>query len=316
MDLLKIGKYIAKKRRDLNLTQEQLAEQLGKSAKSVSKWERGVCLPDAAIYLELCHILGISLNEFFAGEDLEPKDLETKSEENILAIAKAGIKTSRKLKKLLIIVFILMIVITGSLSTVILKQGVIATTNYIEPIPPDSREMQMFNLVHDGIGGCFYEYAVDDNAKKGTITKWTYQNGKLIEKTVMLTSYFQDGGVPSSIVGITPSSIEEGYRQVDVILVDNNGRARSSGEMISDKHLSEQYGCVAQTYPDRRDLGAGEDYALLVLYFGKNKIHSAPIDFVEESARRGEDYCEDIKENPYSVLFTVRFDDELDEDEQ
>ena len=65
MDLVKIGKYIASKRKSLGMTQKQLAEKLGMSDKSVSKWERGVCLPDVSFYKELCSILGISLNEFF-----------------------------------------------------------------------------------------------------------------------------------------------------------------------------------------------------------------------------------------------------------
>ena len=57
MDLIKIGKYIAEKRKALGLTQKQLAEQLGMSDKSVSKWERGICLPDVSVYMELCGIL-------------------------------------------------------------------------------------------------------------------------------------------------------------------------------------------------------------------------------------------------------------------
>lgn len=65
MDLIKIGTYIAGKRKTLGMTQKQLAEQLGMSDKSVSKWERGICLPDVALYAELCQILGISINEFF-----------------------------------------------------------------------------------------------------------------------------------------------------------------------------------------------------------------------------------------------------------
>ena len=51
MDLIKIGKYIAGKRKSLGMTQKQLAEKLGMSDKSVSKWERGVCLPDVSLYL-------------------------------------------------------------------------------------------------------------------------------------------------------------------------------------------------------------------------------------------------------------------------
>ena len=56
MDLVKIGKYIAGKRKALRMTQKQLAEKLNMSDKSVSKWERGICLPDVSVYMELCGI--------------------------------------------------------------------------------------------------------------------------------------------------------------------------------------------------------------------------------------------------------------------
>ena len=62
MDLIKIGKYIAGKRKSLGMTQKQLAEKLGMSDKSVSKWERGICLPDVGYemyiisYIYLCGI--------------------------------------------------------------------------------------------------------------------------------------------------------------------------------------------------------------------------------------------------------------------
>ena len=82
MDLIKIGKYIAFKRKEQGLTQKQLAEKLNMSDKSVSKWERGICLPDVSVYLELCKILDISINEFLAGEDIPKETIEQKAEEN------------------------------------------------------------------------------------------------------------------------------------------------------------------------------------------------------------------------------------------
>lgn len=57
MDLIKIGAYIAEKRRALGITQVELARQLGMSDKSVSKWERGICLPDVSIYIQLLRFL-------------------------------------------------------------------------------------------------------------------------------------------------------------------------------------------------------------------------------------------------------------------
>ena len=70
MDQEKIGKFISECRREKQITQEQLAEQLGITSKSVSKWETGNCLPDASKYKTLCEILGITINELFSGERL------------------------------------------------------------------------------------------------------------------------------------------------------------------------------------------------------------------------------------------------------
>ena len=63
-----IGKFIAECRKKKNLTQEQLAEKLNISKNAVSKWERGLNMPDISIMQELCSILDISLNELFNGE--------------------------------------------------------------------------------------------------------------------------------------------------------------------------------------------------------------------------------------------------------
>lgn len=68
MDQKKIGLFIATCRKKKGLTQKQLAEKLSVTDKSVSKWERGIHLPDASLYISLCEILGITISEFFLGE--------------------------------------------------------------------------------------------------------------------------------------------------------------------------------------------------------------------------------------------------------
>ena len=81
MDQLKIGKFIAECRKQKNLTQMQLAEKLGITDKAISKWERGIAMPDSSIMLELCDILGISVNELLSGDMIDMKEYEKKSEE-------------------------------------------------------------------------------------------------------------------------------------------------------------------------------------------------------------------------------------------
>lgn len=73
MNQVAIGNFIGKKRKELNLTQAQLAEKLGVSNKTVSKWENGKCMPDYGIIQPLCAELGISVSELMDGEE-QPQD--------------------------------------------------------------------------------------------------------------------------------------------------------------------------------------------------------------------------------------------------
>ena len=83
MNQEKIGKFIVECRKEKNLTQEQLAEKLGVSAKSVSRWENGKTMPDYTIIEDLTKVLGFSMNEFFYGERISEDELEKVSEENL-----------------------------------------------------------------------------------------------------------------------------------------------------------------------------------------------------------------------------------------
>ena len=67
MDAGKTGKFIAKKKKDLNMTQNELAEKLHITDKAVSKWERGLSFPDISILIPLAEILNISLYDLLKG---------------------------------------------------------------------------------------------------------------------------------------------------------------------------------------------------------------------------------------------------------
>ena len=97
MNLDKIGKFISNCRKDKKLTQEQITEKLGISDRAVSKWERGLCLPDASIMLPLCEILGINVNELLSGEMINNKDYNKKAEENLLEMAKKEEEQNKKM---------------------------------------------------------------------------------------------------------------------------------------------------------------------------------------------------------------------------
>lgn len=88
MDRVRIGGFIAACRRKKNITQEQLAEMLGITNKSVSKWENGICLPDVLLFEPLCAILDITINELFAGRKNQDEAYKRIADGNLMDMLK------------------------------------------------------------------------------------------------------------------------------------------------------------------------------------------------------------------------------------
>ncbi len=84
MNQEKIGKFIALCRKDAKMTQQELAEKLGVTDKSVGNWENGRNMPDLSLFKPLCDILGITINELLSGERIDKKVYQEKFEENII----------------------------------------------------------------------------------------------------------------------------------------------------------------------------------------------------------------------------------------
>lgn len=88
MDQIRIGRFIAECRKNAELTQAQLAERLHVTDKAVSKWETGRSMPDAAIMLELCAALNITVNELLCGERMDAAAITAQNKQLLLDITK------------------------------------------------------------------------------------------------------------------------------------------------------------------------------------------------------------------------------------
>ena len=97
MDQIKIGKFIASRRKEQGMTQAALAEKLGISDKAVSKWETGKSMPDSGIMLELCEFLEITVNELLSGEKIMTEVYDKRAEENLLAMRQEVEEKNRQL---------------------------------------------------------------------------------------------------------------------------------------------------------------------------------------------------------------------------
>lgn len=97
MDQVKIGMFIADCRKKAKLTQLQLAEKLGITDRAISKWETGKSLPDSSIMLELCGMLGITVNDLLSGEVVTMDHYNKELENNLLEMVKQKQEADRKL---------------------------------------------------------------------------------------------------------------------------------------------------------------------------------------------------------------------------
>ncbi len=117
MDLAKIGKFIADRRKAKKLTQVQLAEKLMVSEKTISKWECGNGFPDTTLMLPLCEVLEISANELLCGKSLSNEEFKNTADKNIVALKRAN----EHLSKLLLLsewfvgIFSVLIILAGTI---------------------------------------------------------------------------------------------------------------------------------------------------------------------------------------------------------
>ncbi len=114
MNQIKIGKFIAEERKNKNLTQLDLANILGVSDRSVSKWENGKCLPDISLFEPICNEFNISVSEFLAGERNKEKKSDNKEVINFIKQTK-----KKGTHKFIVLGIISILLITFVLSTVI-----------------------------------------------------------------------------------------------------------------------------------------------------------------------------------------------------
>lgn len=294
MDLVKIGKYIAEKRKGLGLTQKQVAEKLGMSDKSVSKWERGVCLPDVSVYMELCDLLGIGINEFVAGEDISQENIRKKSEDNLIQVATDSKQRQKHLKQVIAVLIILAILATATIGVGIYQ--FIRPQNYILAVEQDSVEMKTAQLL-SGVDGAFlFRYTASDQFKTLTLYISEYQSGERISKEKMVAS-FEDTGAPSNGMMIIVPDFEK--FTVKVVLADDFSKLSTDIPILDDVQDRAYYGRSATHIEEKTEIKYEEEQGLVALIYDNDSMSVIPIQEFERGEVRSD--------NDYMYYFSCQF---------
>lgn len=295
MDLIKIGKYIAFKRKEQGLTQKQLAEKLNMSDKSVSKWERGICLPDVSVYLELCKILDISINEFLAGEDIPKETIEQKAEENIIQITKDN-KNKQKYLKKIIRLLIVMLVVFIFITSIFIYKKLTQPQNYIEPYLEKSTEMQTANMLSNHPGDILlFHYNSKKDFDSLTMYLTQYQKGKKISDKEICTFYNN----PSKGTNTGNIALVVDYEASTLKIIDAFEDGYYVAEGISFlENISNYDVWDYNQIEEKTSIKYGKKQMLVALSYGKNHVTSLPIKELETNKK--------IK-NDYTCILSIKF---------
>ena len=108
MDQEKIGKFIDEMRKKKNITQQQLAEKLGVSDRTIGNWENGRNMPDLSLFKPLCQELNITLNDLMSGEKVQDQEYQEKFEENVIKTIAYSNKKITKYNHIISLILIIM----------------------------------------------------------------------------------------------------------------------------------------------------------------------------------------------------------------
>ena len=296
MDLVKIGKYIAGKRKALGMTQKQLAEKLNMSDKSVSKWERGICLPDVSVYMELCEILGISINEFLAGEDIDAENVEKKSEDNIIQVAKDSKKKQKNLKSILAVVTTFAVIMVLVLGAVFVHK-VMEPKNYITAVDRTSAEMKTAELLSGADGAYLFNFYAKEEYKTLTIYLSEYQAGELINKSKVADLDYD--GLESAKRGVIAVIPDFELFRVKLIIADDYSKCSTDFPILENVENREYYGRSATQVEGEVPIQRDTEQGLMALIYGEDGLETIPVKEMEQGNFR--------EKNDYVYYLSFRF---------
>ena len=113
MDQEKIGRFIASVRKEKNITQNELAEKLGVSDRTIGNWENGRNMPDVSLFKPLCEELDVTLNDLLSGEKVSEKRYQERLEENIISVIGYSNKKIEKNNNTIDFIFIIFCVLSS-----------------------------------------------------------------------------------------------------------------------------------------------------------------------------------------------------------
>ena len=205
------------------------------------------------MYLELCEILGISLNEFLAGEDIEVTNVEKKSEDTLIQISKDSSHKQRYLKKIIAVLLI-------AVGAFAITLGIMACNklrqpqNYIEAVDPDSVEMKTAELLSGIDGTMMFRYNSKDTFQALYVYLSEYHSGKRVSHKRDFDNF-----------------------TAKLIAADEYSKYMTETPILEGVANREYYGRSATSIENKSTIEYGTEQGLAALIYGEQGVSSLPI---------------------------------------
>lgn len=268
-----LNENIKRLRKLKGLSQEELAIKLNVVRQTVSKWENGVCLPDVSVYKELCSILGISLNEFLAGEDIAQENIIQKSETNIIEVIRDNINKQKCLKVMRCILVFIFICVVSVIGFTIYRLK--KPQNYISPVAKDSIEMQTAELLAGSDGAFVYKFITTNKYKKLKLHICRYESGKLSDQDKVEMGFEDSGSPKSGEIVMVPDF--DNY-VIKLIISGDGNKLSTEIPILENVEDREYYGRAATEIKSVVDVKYNEQQPLIAFVYDNDEMSVPTLD--------------------------------------
>lgn len=246
--------------------------------------------------MELCEALGISINEFLAGEDISGDNIAKSSENNLLQILKDGAARQRILKRVIFVLAVLLILAAQVLGIYIYRA--VRPQNFIYPMDSSSTEMQTAKLLSGPDGAFLYKYKATDEFKTITLLVAEYHDGKLIkEETAAALDYDKSIGSPKEGVIVIIPDFES--FEVKLIFAEKGATLSAAYPILANVKDRDTYGRASSQIDQKRDIKYDSEQGVLALIYDNDEMSVPGIKSFENG--------EIPKEDDYIYYFKLKF---------
>ena len=234
------------------------------------------------MYLELCKILGITINEFLAGEDISEENLTEKAEDNLIQVAKDS-KHRQKHLKGMIAVLALTAVLAIAATGVMWYRSVRTPKNFIAPYSMDSPEMNIARILSGPDGAMLFQYSADETFRTMTLYLAEYHYSEQVSKTEIAGLGYDDfSDVTSMSKGMIALIPDFEAFQVDVYITDSGCKYQTKFPILENVENREVFGRSGTEITEDTALVYDKELGLGAFFYGENGLSAYSVEDLEK----------------------------------